>query len=73
MNGTIDLLVETPDGYWILDHKTRQMDSAEDMNKYWGQLMAYSDSLGAAGKRKPVLAIGVNFVMESTILWATTP
>ena len=72
VNGTIDLLVETRDGYWILDHKTTQMDSAEEMNKYWCQLMAYSDSIGAAGKRKPALAVGINFITESSVLWAAT-
>ncbi len=56
VSGTIDLLVETEQGYWIVDHKT---DKEAVFSKHYGQLMAYAEALKLD---KPVLGVAVNWV-----------
>jgi ATP-dependent exoDNAse (exonuclease V) beta subunit len=53
INGTIDLLVETKDGYWILDHKSDETEEREERFAiYWPQLECYAraikEEMGAA-------------------------
>jgi ATP-dependent helicase/nuclease subunit A len=51
LNGIIDLVLELPDGFVIIDHKTYagKMKEAERQAKgYAGQLSAYADAYGAA-------------------------
>jgi ATP-dependent exoDNAse (exonuclease V) beta subunit len=43
ISGTIDLLIETSDGYWIIDHKSDETeDRKERFIKYWPQLDCYA-------------------------------
>ncbi|HQT01695.1 MAG TPA: UvrD-helicase domain-containing protein [Thiotrichales bacterium] len=56
VSGTIDLLVETQAGYWIVDHKT---DKVAEYSKHHAQLMAYAQALKLD---KPVLGLAVNWV-----------
>jgi ATP-dependent exoDNAse (exonuclease V) beta subunit len=56
VSGTIDLLVETETGYWIVDHKT---DKVAEYSKHHTQLMAYAKALKLD---KPVLGLAVNWV-----------
>jgi ATP-dependent exoDNAse (exonuclease V) beta subunit len=56
VSGTIDLLVETETGYWIVDHKT---DKLAEYSKHHTQLMAYAKALKLD---KPVLGLAVNWV-----------
>lgn len=63
ISGTIDLLVETEQGYWILDHKTNQQS---DFAKHQQQLMAYAKALGEQDG-KTVQGVAVNWVRESYI------
>ena len=61
ISGMIDLLVETPSGYWIIDHKT---DQTPDFTKHYSQLMAYASSLKLA---KPVTHLAVNWVRQGEV------
>lgn len=61
VSGTIDLLVETEQGYWIVDHKT---DKEAVFAKHYPQLMAYSEALKLD---KPVLGVAVNWVRTSIL------
>jgi ATP-dependent exoDNAse (exonuclease V) beta subunit len=46
ITGTIDLLVETADGYWIIDHKSEEPQNLEDaFNHYLPQLQCYGEAL----------------------------
>jgi hypothetical protein len=46
IGGTIDLLVETQDGFWIVDHKTDEPENLEEgYRQYLPQLMCYSQAL----------------------------
>jgi ATP-dependent helicase/nuclease subunit A len=70
LQGWIDLLVETPDGFVIIDHKS-SMGSAKRMQEiaaaYSGQLDAYASAVeGATGKKVlekwlflPVIAMAI--------------
>ena len=43
ISGTIDLLIETSDGYWIIDHKSDETeDRKERFIRYWPQLDCYA-------------------------------
>jgi ATP-dependent exoDNAse (exonuclease V) beta subunit len=63
VSGVVDLLVETKEGLWIIDHKT---DTSEDLEatfaQYYPQLMAYRDAVSAAMPGQKVLGMGVNWV-----------
>jgi ATP-dependent exoDNAse (exonuclease V) beta subunit len=61
VSGTIDLLVETEQGYWIIDHKT---DQVADMAKHFEQLQAYQNAIRLP---KPVVGLSINWVRESKI------
>ena len=56
VSGTIDLLVETETGFWIVDHKT---DKTAEYSKHHAQLMAYAQALKID---KPVMGLAVNWV-----------
>ena len=46
VGGTVDLLVETPDGFWIVDHKSDEPQDIEELfNHYLPQLQCYSQAL----------------------------
>ncbi len=61
VSGTIDLLIETQAGYWIVDHKT---DKVAEYSKHHSQLMAYAQALKLD---KPVLGLAVNWVRENNL------
>jgi ATP-dependent exoDNAse (exonuclease V) beta subunit len=60
VRGTIDLLLELPEGYIIIDHKTTSDAKKEDAKGYAPQLFAYKEAVEAAavaeGTHKKVLA-----------------
>jgi ATP-dependent exoDNAse (exonuclease V) beta subunit len=56
ISGSIDMLVETEDGFWIVDHKT---DKQTDFKKHAEQLQAYVTALNLD---KPIIGIVVNWV-----------
>jgi ATP-dependent helicase/nuclease subunit A len=61
VSGSIDMLVETEDGFWIIDHKT---DKQSDFNKHAEQLLAYVNALDLG---KPVIGIAINWVRTTQI------
>lgn len=61
ISGTIDLLVETADSYWIIDHKT---DKTTELSRHIAQLRTYADCLALD---KPVSHLAINWVRESLI------
>lgn len=61
ISGTIDLLVETEQGYWIIDHKT---DKEADIGKHIGQLVTYAQCLPAG---KKVTHLAVNWVRSGKL------
>jgi len=61
VSGSIDLLVETDDGYWIIDHKS---DAAEDFEQHYGQLEAYAKFTKLD---KPLFGVGINWIRYGEI------
>lgn len=63
VSGVVDLVVETAQGLWILDHKT---DTSDDFDMKYGdyarQLQAYTEAIEGAMKGKKVLGVGINWV-----------
>ena len=66
VSGFIDLLLETEDGYWIIDHKSDQLDDEsmipERFAYYYPQLKAYADAVSALHPDKPVKGVIVNWI-----------
>lgn len=61
VSGTADLVVETDDGIWIIDHKSDQVDDPEAVFiNYRPQLESYVKSLANAGEK--VLGTGINWI-----------
>ncbi len=60
VSGSIDLLVETTDGYWIIDHKSdRVEDFTEQFIHHFPQLESYAKYTKL---NKPLLGLGVNWI-----------
>jgi len=64
--GFTDLVVETEDALWIVDHKSDQVKTdellEERFNIYLPQLRCYADALAAARPDKPVKGLMLNWV-----------
>jgi ATP-dependent exoDNAse (exonuclease V) beta subunit len=68
INGSIDLLVETEVGFWIIDHKSDQTDDMElRFARYLPQLNCYAEALTAARPDKPLLGVGINWISNGTV------
>ncbi|MDC0362807.1 UvrD-helicase domain-containing protein [Halioglobus sp.] len=67
MTGLVDLVIETAEGSWIIDHKSDQVeDSLAAFDKYQAQLGAYAGALSQAGKK--VLGVGVHWVRKGEVV-----
>ena len=71
ISGTADLIIETSDGAWILDHKSDRIDDpAEAFQKYRRQLDAYVRAL--KGQQKKVLGVGIHWIRRGEVTWRET-
>lgn len=62
VSGIMDLLVETKDGFWIIDHKSDLSDNLETrFSSYLPQLLCYAEAVQKAEQLKPVLGVAVNW------------
>jgi ATP-dependent exoDNAse (exonuclease V) beta subunit len=62
ISGAIDLLMETGDGYWILDHKTDETDNREKrFNQYLPQLDCYAKAI-SEGMGLKVAGVAIHWV-----------
>ena len=60
VSGSIDLLLETEEGYWIIDHKSDTVSDFEmKFTHHYPQLEAYAKF---AHLDKPLLGVGINWV-----------
>ena len=67
INGTIDLLVETDNGYWIVDHKSDETDDRKErFARYWPQLNCYAKAL-SEGMAMTVAGIAIHWVCYGEI------
>jgi ATP-dependent exoDNAse (exonuclease V) beta subunit len=65
-SGTIDCLVKTAEGWWIIDHKTEGGgDAGAAVERHWPQLDSYRATLEAMGMR--VVGVVVNLVIEGKV------
>lgn len=64
VSGIIDCLVETEDGYYIIDHKSDEDSGEQAFEHHQQQLAAYAKYLNLD---KPVLGIGVNWLREGRV------
>ena len=69
VNGFIDLLVETEQGFWIIDHKSdRVEDPEEKFNHYLPQLRCYAKAVAKARPDKPVLGVAINWIVRGEVM-----
>ncbi len=60
VSGSIDILIETETGYWIIDHKSDSVDNfLERFTHHYPQLEAYAKFTKLD---KPLLGVGINWV-----------
>jgi len=63
VSGVLDLLVETAEGYWILDHKSDITgDRPARFEGYLPQLRCYADLIRKAFPGKPVLGVAIHWI-----------
>ena len=70
VNGVMDLLVETEAGFWIIDHKSDQIDDlGARFAVYLPQLNTYANAVRQARPDKPVLGVGINWIGRGEVSW----
>jgi ATP-dependent helicase/nuclease subunit A len=63
VSGVLDVLVGTPQGFWILDHKSDFTDDREGgFGVYLPQLRCYAEMVRKAFPGKPVLGVGIHWI-----------
>ena len=70
MVGTADMLLDTPSGWVVIDHKSfpgMQSQWVGEAARYGAQFKAYSDTLALATGRK-VIGTYVNFILGGGVL-----
>ncbi len=66
ISGTADLIVTTPAGLWVIDHKSDQTENpVEAFRAYQAQLESYADALTAEGRM--VLGIAINWIHRGEV------
>jgi len=66
--GSIDLLVETAEGFWIVDHKSDQSDDLAGLFAFYRpQLQCYGDAVRSLLPGKEQLGIVVNWVSHGKV------
>jgi len=63
ISGSIDMLIETPNEYMILDHKT---DIEMDFSTHFYQLKAYANAIHLD---KPIINLGINWIRFGKVEW----
>ena len=67
VSGTADLIVETTEGIWVIDHKSDQVDDpALAFEGYRAQLESYAAALSKDGKT--VLGIAINWARRGEVV-----
>jgi len=73
INGSMDLLVETADGFWIIDHKSDQTENLGlRFARYLPQLNCYAEAFAAARPDKPLLGVGINWISYGAVSMLVT-
>jgi ATP-dependent exoDNAse (exonuclease V) beta subunit len=68
VNGSMDLLVESASGFWVIDHKSDQVDDLElRFGGYLPQLACYAEAVTSARGDKPLLGVGVNWISRGAV------
>ena len=67
LSGVVDLLVETANGYWVIDHKSDRIDAPlVAFDAYAAQLGAYAAVLGRTGRQ--ILGVGVHWLRRGEVV-----
>ncbi len=70
INGFIDLLVETAEGFWIVDHKSdRTDDRVTRFREHLPQLLTYLSAISKLRPEKPVLGVAINWISAGEVSW----
>ncbi len=71
VSGVLDLLVESADGYWIIDHKSDMVDDRGGrFGTYLPQLRSYAGLVRKAFPGKPVLGVGIHWISYGAVILA---
>lgn len=69
INGLIDLLVETPDGLWIIDHKSDTTDDRQtQFYHHLPQLRLYQQVLAKIRPDKLVAGVAINWIRYGEVM-----
>lgn len=67
VSGEADLVLQTPEGVWVLDHKSDRVDDlSATFRKYLPQLEAYATALREEGRT--VAGIGINLIRRGEVV-----
>ena len=68
ISGIADLVIETADGLWIIDHKSDYVDDPDTaFKKYLPQLIAYANAFDR--EDAVVLGVGINWIRRGEVMF----
>lgn len=77
VSGFADMIVETADELWIIDHKSDQVSTPEKIKErfttYYPQIMCYAEALQAARSDKQVRGAVINWVSFGMVSFMELP
>jgi ATP-dependent helicase/nuclease subunit A len=67
VSGIVDLVVNTEEGVWVIDHKSDAIDDPKAaFEKYRSQLMSYCSTLSSEETR--VIGVGINWISRGEVV-----
>jgi hypothetical protein len=68
ISGIADLVIETDDGLWIIDHKSDYVDDPDTaFKKYLPQLIAYANAFDR--ENAVILGVGINWIRRGEVMF----
>ena len=68
ISGIADLVIETADGLWIIDHKSDYVDDPDTVfKKYLPQLVAYANAFDR--EDAVILGVGINWIRRGEVMF----
>ena len=68
LSGVADLVVETEEGLWVIDHKSDRVGNLDDgFRMYLPQLRSYAGVLVDSGNSKAVVGLAINWMHRGVV------
>ena len=74
LSGIADMIVETPKGLWIIDHKSDRVEETDQrFTEHLPQLLAYREALSAVNGMPSAVGVAINWIYRGELQFAELP